>query len=365
MRLLRLTLFLLLCLAPFAAASVTSNASAPDKAPSQAHYAYVLGCGATLTKLDLSTQQQVAQVSLARKTNLIQLTGDTGGSTFDGCATYGLAYTPRNQTLYTLSPETGSYRTGGRHFRLLAFHLPDLAFLHSISLTGTVSEQDEIWLRPELDQHGSLLVRLGPKQALHLVAGKLAPAPADPDIPGLTSDTFNGDHFLDTGGYRLVGLPVKSDVNRLSCEEQQQSGDTILIRYIGSAGQSWAAVHPQTRTIVSLNPGFKTTADSFHVAPGGSNILVQETASITPTGLPVMGPRIVLLDAATGTILNQWNNPSPTNPKALALSPSGVAILYARQHFFFLPTATYFPAEPVRNLQPKTPATAEHIFANR
>lgn len=360
-------LLLAIGLAPALVAKKNSKTSPPPKASTEDRYAYVLGCGATITKLDLTAQKQITQVSLARKTNLIQLTGDAGGSTFDGCATYGLAYTPHGQILYTVSPETGSYRPDGRHFRLLAFHLPDLAFVRSVPLPGTIPEQDEVWLRPELDAHQTLLVRLGPKQALRLTEGKLtpAPAPAAPEFPGFTADPSTGETTLNPSGYRPIAFAVKLDGKRLSCEPQQQSGDTILIRYTGADGQAWAAVQPQARTIVSLNPGFKTTDESFHLAPGGGNILIQEVTGTTAIGLPVIGPGIALLDAATGSILHQGTNPSPTNPKALALSPSGVVILYGRQHFFFLPTAPRFPSEPVQNLHPTNPGSAEYIFADR
>lgn len=345
------------------AVSLALTLAAYAQAPAARTFLYVLDCGGILHKFDAATGKPIARTDLSQKTNLIPSHGDIAGSTIEGCAANGAVYSEATNTFATLSPTTGSAdERGQQRYRLLRFHLPELELDSSIALPGSYEDMPGL----EAAADGSLRVTTE-KQTFELSQGKfiLDRTPADAVIPhahriepGLPMFEF------DLNGLDASRLDFSLPGIKLQATPLERSGRSFLIQY-ARPGQNFAfaVLDEAAKRITTLSPGFTTTPNNIHLAPGGTAVIAQEAAFIGSMQVAQTTAHLALVDAATGKPVREWTDAAAAHGTSLAVTPEGFLVVSANDRYRFLSLGKTFPATPVLILQGQTKSGI--FYANR
>lgn len=129
----------LLAIASFLALAFAGCAATQPTASSK--YLYVLGCGATVDKIDTDTGRTLVHVDLRTKTDKIP---DPRGH-LDGCLANGVAYQPAEHRFYTAVPTSAQVDAQNtRQFLILSFSIPDLEFQDVTAIEGRLTDPPKL-----------------------------------------------------------------------------------------------------------------------------------------------------------------------------------------------------------------------------
>jgi len=326
-------------------------------------FLYILDCGAILHKFDVLAEKLISNTDLSQKTRLIPTHGDVTGSTIDGCAANGAAYFLQDATFTTLALTTASMDENGKQrYCLLQFHLPDLRPVRSVPVPGSYESAPKL----EMSSTGTVKV-ITSASTFSLTDDKLTTGREEDKTFISGSRTVLGGPMLDVdvAGYDLSRLNLNSQPTHLVYVPLERSGNSVLIQFIRQGqGFAYAVVDTVAKQITELNPGFNSTADNFHLAPGGQEVLVQE--SLYPRGMQVAQTtdKLAIIDAKTGAVLRTWNSIVAAHASAvITITPAGAAIFFSDDRYHFVRTGSKFPDQPIYPLDDKRPSS--YFYADR
>lgn len=304
-----------------------------------ARYLYVLGCGATVDKLDTVTERKVSDVNLASKTDLIP----NPEGHLDGCLANGAVYQPSHHVFYTAVPTSAHLDAhSAQQYRLLSFSVPEMKFDNSVALAGfELSDPPELGTNAEQ----AVIVMAGDK-SFGLTGGRqLQPMPAaSPDFA--TELNLSGYR----GAYLSPYVVKQSSSESIPAEVVDSSGDIALVQLSDANGADvFAAADRKSKRVIILHDLPRAFPQNVHLSPGGAAVLA-EAANAAPNGaeLTQKTGQLVLVDAATGKRLKQWTVPNLDGYQFLAITPNGkIAYHLGGKYRFTNGIGATYPNEPV------------------
>ncbi len=287
------------------AIALLAGTSLASPFPLSPRFMYVVGCAATIDKVDLRTGLTVASYDLAKRTGGRPLVPVVEG-TFDACLSNDLVFDARSSIFYTVVPTTDVPGPDGKKdYRVLGFSVPAVRVARVIAAG-----------RSQLSPPG---IRLDPRGAIRVL-----PAP-EPDIA----------LDVDLTGFTPERKPLVNQV-------LEQSGGRALLRlYVGKPQELVLAVADLGRgTLVRLEGLPRTTAPGVHLAPGGTHVLVEAMAGDSTS--PERSGSLALYDAATGRVVKSVTDSRTKSLSFLALSPDGRVIYHANDRYVLVDLGVRF-----------------------
>jgi hypothetical protein len=293
--------------------------------PAAGRYLYAISCDARVGKFDTLAQQKLNDYDLAERTGKEQII-PRGKGTLDVCLANDLAYDADTFIFYVLAPLQARLKPDGTmDYRVLGFSVPGL------QLVKNLPGGDSLSIPPHL--------QIGPAGAVKAVK--------DSEWSPLTD--------LDLSSFAPDG-------KRLPNQILEVSGDAVLLRLF-TANQnelSLAVAHRQSKTLVRLQDLIATAAPNVHLAPGGSEVLVEDTGS---------GPKVVksgkfsIYSAKTGRLIKTYSDPRVKDLYFLAISPTGKVIYSSMDNYWFQDLGRTYPADAV--MRPFSSARPGLFFAGQ
>jgi hypothetical protein len=355
--------FALLPLVCLALVGPTETCAQGSTGEPKGQFLYLLDCGATLHKFDATAEKLIDNTNLGVITRLVPTHGDVAGSAVDGCAANGATYSLRDAIFMTLAPTTGSVDENGKQrYLLLRFHLPDLKLVDSIPVPGAYESAPKLV--------GSAM---GTTQVItnagtfSLADNKLTPGHEEdqPSIPGSRPVTAGGSMLqMDVGGYDLSKLKLNPQPTHLVYTALERSGNIVLIEVI-RPGQdfAFAVVDTAAKEITELNPGFKSTADNFHLTPGGQAVLAAEAVYSQGMQVAQTTGKLALIDSKKGAVVRAWSDLRAIHSSLIAITPTGAAVFFSNDQYHFVPTGSRFPDQPIYRL--RNEQSSWYFYADR
>jgi hypothetical protein len=269
-------------------------------------YLYVVGCAATVDKLDLRIPKKIGSYDLSVLAANALPQVNASNATFDGCLTNGALYYAADGRFYTVAPVRAQLNEQGKDdYQLLAFSVPDLKFVSKAAAGNDLPEAPR--LRRDSGQPRCIRA-----------------AEAD--------EKFE----LDLSSYS----PDKKRISNLILE---RSGSKTLLQITENEPDSCCAIADgSTMQVVRLKPSFPAVSQNFHLAPGGQVALAEEVVGQKKTG------SLELLGAATGLPVTRMKSSSSIEELTfLTITPSGLAIYHAAGEYVFVKLGRSFPAEDI------------------
>jgi hypothetical protein len=338
-----LTVAAVISLPALALISFRQTPAEPAAAP---RYLYVVGCGATIDKIDTVTERKLAQFDLSAKTD--QIPNPKGH--LDGCLANGVAYDPAQRSFYTAVPVSAHFdEQDSRHYRILRFSLPAMLFLNAMALEPDLSDPPQLRVSAE----GSIYVRAGDKD-FQLVQAVLRPVSAK--TPLFSSDlnvmAYKGS---DLSSFRLREGSTES----VPAEVLEISGNAALVQLSSARDDEvFAVANAKTMQIAVLHDLPPTFPQNVHLAPDGQAVLV-EAARPPENGSEIIHKtgELALFDGASGKRLKQWTMPNLDGNDFLAFTPNGKIVYHSGSIYRFTSSnGTSHPDVPVyRNENPGPP----------
>jgi hypothetical protein len=300
------------------------GAPAGETLAAAGHYGYAIGCDAKVDKLDTLAERKVGTFDLALRTGNRQIIPQVRDG-LDGCLADQAIYDPTASVFYTIVPLQAREKPDGtKDYRVLAFSIPDMRLAGK--LRGGDSLADPPHLQMGAGKRVTVAAQWSPRTDLDL--GGFAPGRTE--IP---------NQILETSGALALLRLFTADRNE-------------LVLAVADSG---------SRTVVRLQGLPSTVAPSAHLSPGGKAVLAEETAlngsSVEKTG------RLVLFEAATGSMIKDLTDPQIKDLAFLAISPTGRAIYHSGDRYRFVNLGTTFLDVPVT--RPSSAGYPGFFFADR
>jgi hypothetical protein len=278
------------------------------QAATTARFAYVVGCDATVDKLDTVEDRQLESYDLSRRTGDQQLVPIATG-TLDGCLAYQAVYDPNKSVFYTIVPvELEPKVNGTKDYRILSFSIPNLR------LAGAIPAGENLAQPPHLEIREREIVTA-------VRASKWAPSTE-----------------LDLSQY----APAKRQIPNQILEA---TAGRVLLRLFTNSGELDIAVADRdAKTLVRLqNLPSSTAAPDIHLVPGGTGVLVDETTGSEHAS----SGKLALYEALTGKRVAEFADSAIDNLYFLAIAPTGKVIYHANKMYRFVNLGRTFGSEPV------------------
>lgn len=329
--------------AALALVSLRLSIAAPPPAP---RYLYVVGCGATIDKIDTLTARRLAQFDLSAKTARVP----NPNGHLDGCLANGVAYDPPKRSFYTAVPVSAQYdEQDSRHYRILSFSVPSLRFLKAIEIQPDLSDPPQLRVGAE----GAIYVRVGDRN-FPLTTGDLQSSTAKTALfsTDLNVKSYKGS---DLSPYRLREGSSES----VPAVVLEISGTAALVQLSSASGdEAFAVANSKTMHIALLHDLPPTYPQNVHLAPDGVAVLVE--AARPPEGGSEVTRKtgdLVLIDGASGKRLKQWKVPKLDGNDFLAFTPNGGIVYHLGSAYLFTSGSSgHYPDVPVyRNENPGPP----------
>jgi hypothetical protein len=199
---------------------------------------------------------------------------------------------------------------GTKDYRVLAFSIPDLRLARQVRGGNSLADPPHLQMESR-------------KRVTVVDAAQGSPR-TDLDLRGFAPErTEIPNQILETSGAFTLLRLFTADRNEL-----------VL-----------AVADSRSRTVVRLRGLPATVAPNAHLSPGGKAVLTEETAL---SGSPAEKTgRLVLFDAATGSMIKDITDPQIKDLAFLALSPTGRAIYHTGDAYRFVNLGTTFSDVPV------------------
>ncbi|MGI4831108.1 MAG: hypothetical protein ACRYFU_23395 [Janthinobacterium lividum] len=313
-------------------------------------FLYILDCGPDLQKWDTKQGRLLKEVSLDKRTKLIPTHGDAAGSTVDGCAASGVTYSPTQHALFVLSPTSGSVDSNDKQsYRVLGFKLPEVSYFSAVRIPGSYEDTPQLDLSPAGAPEVCRSLR-----CLAIVEQRTVPLAASgiPAILGAMPLPSGGGFFqLNLHGFQTVGFGSEPAPRALVLVPLEASGSVVLVEIV-RPGKTFAfgVVDTQRKTAVLLAPGFETTNDSVHLAPGGGVVLAEESIFNRGVQVPHTTGRFSLLKTQDGSTLGARNQSAPSEGSFVTITASGsLVITRGDGKTVFVSLGMTFPFAPIRS----------------
>ena len=314
-----------------------------------ARYLYVIGCGATVDKLDTQTERKLSHTELSNQSDLVP----NPKGHLDGCLANGVVFLKSHHVFYTAVPTSAQLDAhGAQQYRLLSFSLPEMKFNRAVALAGLeLSNPPELGINAEQ----AIDVMAGGKNFELMSGADLKPEPT-------VSPDFAKE--LDLSGYAggdLSPYRVRQGAasETLPAQVIDRSGSVALVQ-LTSAGSSniFAVANQRTKRVTIFQNLPPTFPQNVHLAPEGAAVLV-EAAKSAPDGaeLTQKTGQLVLLDGISGKRLKEWTVPNLGAYQFLAITPNGKIAYHLGSRYRFIDSigATY-SNEPVYRQESIGPA---------
>jgi hypothetical protein len=294
--------------------------------PGSDRFLYVVGCDATVSKLDTVLDKTIDSVDLATRTGEQRVIPEVA-TVVDGCLSYHAVYDRAASRFDTVVPLQADPKPNGtRDYRVLGFSVPDLRLDMQRPAGNSLPAPPHL----EIERAGRVTV---------VRARDWAPRTE-----------------LDLKGFAGRGGPLR---NRIL----ETSGPRDLLRLFNGRDDALtiAVADRDRRTLTILHDIPVTTARNVHLAPGGQAVLVEEVGSI---GMPAgKTGRLVLFDVATGDAVSDVTEPAIKDLAFLAISPNGKAIYHRNDHYRLISLGRTFV--PVAVSRPFSDGYPGLFFADR
>lgn len=290
-----------------------------------ARYMYVIGCEATVDKLDTYTGTQVEEVDLATRTGVHRII-PAPSDPQQFCLSEGALYARAKRIFYTvIALKSDVDPDDPQDYDVLGFSVPGLHLVYHRPAARHAEEAPKIVLR----------------------AGGAVALQTD-------MEPMEGS-IVDLGVDAQTGLPVHARII-------ETAGKTSLIQLLPTpAGEleiaTWRAGHPYVR----LHDTPSTTVDNVHLTPGGQAVLVEETK--LSGGTMIKTSRLAIFDSDTGARLSEISDPAVRNGSLVAIAPVGKAVYYDGRRYRFVTLGRSFAGEPA--VRPADENNERAFFADR
>jgi hypothetical protein len=289
-------------------------------------YLYVVGCGASVDKLDTIAERKIGTFDLAQRTGRTHPI-PSGTGTLDGCLANQAVYDVKTSLFYTVVPvEAAAKPDGSKDYRALAFSIPNLKLVENIP-AGT-----------NLDDPPRLEIGSGNR------------------VKVVDASAWTPQTSLDLSGFAPDRKQIPNQVL------EQSGGYVLVLLFTADANEPVAAVASvRTKMVVRLQDIPSAVPANMHLVPGGTDVLIEET---TANGAqPEKTGRLSLYDALTGRRIRDLSDPHIKELSFLAVSPSGKAIYHKNENYRFISLGTAFGTDEVRR-----PIPVDYpglVFANK
>jgi hypothetical protein len=276
--------------------------------PQGGRFLYEISCAAVVDRFDSIERRHTDHYDLARRSGDPPLVPAATG-TLDVCLVNRPLFDPGASVFYAVVPTQGHPQSDGTlDYRVLAFSVPGINFVKQLPGGQRLDQPPDLTLGP------GGIVRVSPTPAI-----------------------LRTEEDLATFGPARRALP-----NRIL----ETSGDRTLLRlYDADGAPIFAVALGESRTLVRLQGPIVTTAENVHLAPGGTHVLVEETA--LSGAKAVKTGRARLYDASTGAVMKTFDDPRIARLVFRAIAPTGVALYQLHDESWFLDLGASFGPDAV------------------
>ena len=302
-------------------------ASACSASPgAAARFMYVVGCEATVEKLDTYTDREVQNVALATRTGKERIIPEPAG-TQQYCLSEGALYVRSRQRFYTvvaLESEVGP--NDNVDYDLLGFSVPELRLV------------DHRTAARKADHAPSMVAESAGEVSLHVDAE-----------PALAT-------AVNLGIEPRTGLPIRAQII-----ETADAVELVQIFSKDPAELILGVARQADHSHVRLRGLPETTPEYAHLTPGGQAVLVEETkidhGTVTKTS------RLVLFDSGSGERIAEFTDPAVAQGSLMAIAPVGKAVYYDGDRYRFVNLGRSFEGSPA--VRPGQLQNGRVFFADR
>lgn len=301
-------------------------ASACSAAPEPARFMYVVGCDATVQKLDTYSDRQVQNVDLATRTGS-QRVIPPAASPQQYCLSEGALYIRSRQRFFTVvALESDVGPDDGVDYDLLGFSIPEL---HLVERRTAARHSDQ--------------------------APKMIAEPGGEVSLGATTDPASAAS-ITLGGTPATGAPLPAQVI-------QTAGPMALVQIFAKnpAELVLAVARLADHSYVRLRGLPETTPHNAYLVPGGTAVLVEEVQ--INQGRVSRTSHLALFDSASGERIAGFTDIAAQKGALLAIAPSGKVVYYDGQQYRFVNLGRTFDGDPA--VSPTQTHNGRVFFADR
>jgi hypothetical protein len=320
------------------------------------YYVYLVNCDSTVARVNLAGREAPNVVTLSARTTAWLIPPASGGP----CSVSSPRYDERNRRLFVVSPQEAEGKL--RHWRVLGFRLPDMAFTDAIELDPVLVEPPAILVPATGDR---LLVSqvTAPDEGQIVEYNVAVPRGArlledrrddvwfsDNAYLGPDAETiYDGADRIHADGNQdecsldnFIGVPEGASLDAfvtraggkktVPAEFAASAAARVLFRVRAKSG-AWVPVvvdTPSDRiTVFSSAP--RAGLRNLHLTPDGARVLVEEVASVDAPMTEKTG-RAAMFDAESGAPAGTWKIPDIAGAasRLVCISPRG-ELLYGTQ----------------------------------